>query len=149
MIILPYHLSFLIIFLFLIVTSCAGSGAEIPDRHKQIVENYEFTDWNGTMVKVSDFEGSIVVIDFWKTWCGPCLSAFPGFQQALDEFPGDLVIIAATAGWQNNRESAVNFKDEHDYDFIYADSKELASILGFRSIPLKNFLDRDGNVDVV
>jgi thiol-disulfide isomerase/thioredoxin len=146
---LPKSLSFMIMVPFLVLISCAGSDSDLSDRHKHLVENYEFTDWNGNRVKVSDFKGSIVVVDFWETWCGPCLSAFPGFQNALDEFPGDLVIIAATAGWQNGREDAVKFKDENSYDFIYVDGSELASVLGFRGIPYKIIIDRDGEIEGV
>jgi thiol-disulfide isomerase/thioredoxin len=139
----------LVLITFLILTSCMGSGTDLPQKHIQMVQNYDFKDWDGNTVSVTDFEGSIVVIDFWETWCGPCLSAFPGFQQALDEYPDDLVIIAATAGWQNDWVDALNFKVENDYDFIYVDGSELASVLGFRAIPYKIFLDRDGKVESV
>ncbi|TVR28948.1 MAG: TlpA family protein disulfide reductase [Balneolaceae bacterium] len=143
------HPIFLVLIPLWMLTSCIGSGTELSNKHAQLVQNYEFKDWDGNTVSVNDFEGSIVVIDFWETWCGPCLSAFPGFQQALDEYPDDLVIIAATAGWQNDREDAVNFKDENDYGFIYVDGSELASVLGFRGIPYKIFLGRDGKVKSV
>jgi len=143
------HLLFPLFIPFLFLISCMEPGAELPNRHVELVQNYEFSDWDGNTVSVADFKGSIVVIDFWETWCGPCLSAFPGFQQALDEYPDDLVIIAATAGWQNDREDAVNFKDENDYGFIYVDGSELASVLGFRAIPYKIIINREGNIEGV
>jgi thiol-disulfide isomerase/thioredoxin len=139
-----------VIALLFVFASCTGSGtSELSNTHKTLVEGYEFSDWHGNPVAVSDYEGSLVVLDFWESWCGPCLSAFPGFQQALDEFPEDLVVIAATVGWQEGRDEALEFKEEMDYDFIYVDGSELASELGFRGIPFKIILDREGKVETV
>ncbi len=137
-------IAFLIVF-----TACTGGSSELSNKHKNLVEGYEFTDWHGNTVTVTDFKGSVVVLDFWESWCGPCLSAFPGFQQALEEYPDDLVVIAATVGWQEGREEALNFKEKKDYDFIFVDGSELSSQLGFQGIPFKIILDREGNVESV
>lgn len=139
-----------IIYYFLLLffaVACISDQNQLSSSEKNLIENFEFTDWNGNPVSISDFEGSIVVLDFWETWCGPCLSSFPGFNKAVEEFPDDLVIIAATVGWQDGREEAMEFKNEMDYNFIYVDGSELSEELGFRSIPYKIIIDRHGNVE--
>lgn len=125
------------------------SPYSLTTKEKNLVEQYIFSDWDGNSVTVSDFENRIVVIDFWESWCGPCLSAFPGFQRVIDEYPNDIVIIAATVGWQEGRSEALEFMNKNEYDFIFVDGTELANVLGFNGIPYKIILDKDGNVDSV
>lgn len=98
-------------------------------------------------MRVSDFRGKIVIVDFWETWCSPCLNAFPGFQQVLDEYPDDLVILAATLGSRDDRETALEFIGRHDYSFYFVDGSGVAPKLGIRGIPFKVVIDREGNVD--
>jgi thiol-disulfide isomerase/thioredoxin len=114
--------------------------------HEAIIQNAAFTDLEGNEVTLADFRGKVLVIDFWETWCGPCLSAFPGFQRAVDEFPDDIVIIAATVGWNDGREDALRFKNEMNYDFYFVDGKDLADRLRFTSIPYKIILNREGQI---
>ena len=98
-------------------------------------------------MRVSDYRGKVVIVDFWETWCGPCLRAFPGFQRALDEHPDDLVVIAATLGSRDTREIALDFIDGYDYSFVFVDGSSLAPKLGIRGIPFKVVVDREGEVD--
>lgn len=128
----------------LMIQSCVGGRSSLSNSEKKMVEDYVFMDWDGNEVAVADFRGSVVVIDFWESWCGPCLSAFPGFQKTLDEVDGDLVIIAATTGWTEGREEAMKFKESNEYDFYFVDGKALSASLGFNSIPFKIIFDREG-----
>lgn len=140
-----------VLFILLFITQACNrlNPYSLTTSEKNLVEQYTFSDWEGNVISVHDFENKIVVLDFWESWCGPCLSAFPGFQKVLDEYPDDIVIIAATVGWQEGRKEAVNFIQENDYNFLFVDGSELAKILGFNGIPYKIILDRNGKVDSV
>ena len=135
--------------IFCFFLGCNSHQNDLSGAEKNLVKNYVFNDWDGNEVTISDFEGSIVVLDFWETWCGPCLSAFPGFERAISDYPEDIVVIAATVGWQDGRNDAIKFRDEMDYSFIYVDGSELSEELGFRSIPYKIIIDREGNIESV
>jgi len=136
-----------------LLQSCKPSptpSAERPNlkpHQQEAILNYTFRDWDGQPVRVSDFRGKIVIVDFWETWCSPCLNAFPGFQQVLDEYPDDLVILAATLGSRDDRETALEFIGRHDYSFYFVDGSGVAPKLGIRGIPFKVVIDREGNVD--
>lgn len=48
--------------------------------------DFVLTDLEGKKIKLSDLKGNIVVLDFWATWCGPCIQAFPSMKKLTDEF---------------------------------------------------------------
>jgi len=133
----------------LICMSCSLNQHNLTEEQIEAIENYIFSDWHGNEIPVTDFEGVIVVIDFWESWCGPCLSAFPGFQRAVNDYPNDIIIIAATAGLYEGREEALRFKESRNYDFLFVDGTGLSRKLGVNGIPFKIILDRNGNVDSV
>ena len=47
---------------------------------------------NGNQVRLSDYQGKVVVLNFWATWCGPCVREMPMFQEFQDRYP-DFVML--------------------------------------------------------
>lgn len=119
---------------------------EKPRTEAEFVEQATFTDFEGNPVSISDFKGKVVMIDFWETWCKPCLASFPTLQNLQQEYPEDFVVLAVTPGFTDTREDAQAFAKNHDYDFTYLmDSNGLHKKLGVQGIPFKVFVDADGN----
>lgn len=108
------------------------------------VENAEFRDWDGNIVRVSDFRGKTVLIDFWETWCSPCLAIMPALNQLMADFPDDFVVLAVSPGWSDTEAVVRRFIDQHDYDFIFVHGDELATKLEIRGIPYKVYVRPDG-----
>lgn len=138
---------FTILTLILIFVSC-GSGSEKSEETsdpKAIIENASFVTLDGERVSVSDFYGKVVLVDFWETWCVPCLQAMPTFQQVLEEYPDVFVVLAVSPGWSDTPEDVRKFKEEYGYDFIWVlDENEIATKLQIAGIPYKVFISPDG-----
>ncbi|WP_138431854.1 TlpA family protein disulfide reductase [Fodinibius saliphilus] len=117
-----------------------------PQTDAEFVEQATFTDLQGNDVAVSDYKGKVVMIDFWETWCKPCLASFPTLQQLQEDYPERFVVLAVTPGFTDSREDAQSFSEEHDYSFTYLmDSNKLHQKLGVQGIPYKVFVDAEGN----
>lgn len=135
-----------IIFLAGALFLSACSGGNNPSTPEGIVENAVFTDLDGNDVRVSDFKGKFLIIDFWETWCGPCLQVFPSLEQLREEYPDNFEVLAVTVGMNEGPEDARAFAEEYGYDFNWLyDQHGVFTKLGGQGIPFKAFVDPDGN----
>lgn len=116
------------------------------DTPEEYVQQATFTDFEGNKVSISDFKGKVVLIDFWETWCRPCLASFPTMQKLQEEYPDNFVVLAVTPGFTDTQQDAQSFAQNHDYTFTYLiDSNNLHQKLGVQGIPYKVFVDSEGN----
>lgn len=107
---------------------------------------WQLTNLDGEMVSLSDFKGKPVLVNFWATWCPPCLAEMPLIQEYADRYKNDLVVLAINAG---EDESVVrDFVTVHNLTLIILlDPANVASaqhrIYGY---PTSLFFDADGNL---
>ncbi|HIK70555.1 MAG TPA: TlpA family protein disulfide reductase, partial [Pseudomonadales bacterium] len=67
------------------------SGYSQPDKAPE----FEIQDLDGGVIKLSDYNGKVVYLDFWASWCGPCKLSFPWMEQMYQKYGSqDLAIIA-------------------------------------------------------
>lgn len=135
----------------LLIGSCAGNGDQsetsTDNSQKSIIENAVFADLDGNEVHISDFKGQFVLIDFWESWCGPCLQVFPAMQDLREEYPDEFAMLAVTVGMTETPADARAFKQENEnYDFTWLyDEHGVFEQLGGQGIPFKAYVDPDGN----
>lgn len=105
-------------------------------------------DKDGNAVKLSDFKGKPVVLNFWASWCPPCKGEMPDFNEKYLEYKDEIhfVMVNLTDGYQETEESAQRFLDSTDYSFpVYFDTDlNAAYTYGISSVPQTFFIDADG-----
>ena len=82
-------------------------GQKPPASHEILLEmekngvpDFSLNDLEGHPVALSDFKDKIVVINFWASWCEPCIEEFPSMIQLVDEMKGELVLLAISADYE-------------------------------------------------
>lgn len=55
--------------------------------------DFSLPDLDGKNVKLSDFKGKVILLNFWATWCGPCKAEIPGFVELQEKHKNDLVVV--------------------------------------------------------
>jgi len=96
---------------------------------------------------LSVYDGKVVVLDFWASWCVPCRRSFPWWNTMQAKYADEgLVIIGVNL--DNEPELAAEFLAEYPADFriFYDEQKELARHYGVQAMPSSYILGRDGEI---
>ena len=130
-----------------IETSDAGDTAQ-----SDVFPAMDFTvyDIDRNPVKLSDFFGKPILINFWATWCPPCKSELPDFDRVYADYGEDVVfmMVNMTDGSRDTVESASAFTADNGYSFpVYYDCDlNAAYTYGASSIPMTVLIGADGNI---
>lgn len=115
----------------------------------QQAPDFEVFDLDGNAVKLSDFQGKPVIVNFWASWCGPCKSEMPDFEEMYQQYDEEIhfVMVNMTDGSRETVEVASEFISEQGYTFpVYYDTEYSAAITYWvTSIPATYFIDAQGN----
>ena len=105
-------------------------------------------DLDGNAHAFSEFKGKPVILNFWASWCGPCVSEMPEFQSFYDQYGGEIhfVLVNLTDGQQETVETASKFVSDQGYTFpVYFDTDiDAAMKYGVSAVPVSYFIDAEG-----
>ena len=115
-----------------------------------IAPDFEVIDKEGNPVKLSSFFGKPIVLNFWASWCGPCQSEMPDFNEKYAELGGDVhfVMVNMTDGGRETVETASAFIEKNGYVFpvLFDTKSEAAMTYGAYSLPTSFFINAEGHV---
>ena len=112
--------------------------------------NFTVYDREGNTIRLSDFRGKPVVLNFWSSNCPPCRAEMPDFQASFEKYGQDIhfVMVNLTDGYWDNPNSAKAFVDGLGYTFpIYLDIyMEAVNAYSISSIPSTFFINAAGSL---
>jgi cytochrome c biogenesis protein CcmG/thiol:disulfide interchange protein DsbE len=125
----------------------ARPAAPVPARIGEAAPAFALADLDGNPVRLADLRGRPVIVNFWASWCGPCVDEFPLLKSALAAHQGDqLAVVGIVFG--DRSEAARDFMDRlgATWPAVMDPGDEIATRYGIFAPPDSFFIDRDGVV---
>lgn len=109
---------------------------------------FELYNVNGESVRISDYRGKTVLINFWATWCPPCIVEMPAIEQVFQEYQGELVVLAVNIS--EPKDTVRQFVDEYDLTFevLLDPGGMIERLYRVRGYPTTFIIDETGKVEV-
>lgn len=124
----------------------AFSPSEIKEDKREMLSNYDWRlrDMQGNSVDFNAFQGKKILVNFWATWCPPCIAEMPSMQALYNDYKDEVVFLFVTND-DNNTVSGFLQKNNYQlpvYTTVTAPVQELES----SSLPTTCIIDEEGSI---
>ena len=144
-------MKFLIIFIFFISNTLASEIPNIKNivvnKELKIYDNIVFLDSKEKIIKLSDYTGNLVMLNFWATWCAPCKEEMPSLDAlAINPKLNNLKIFPINIGKENLKKSKLFFEDLNikNLDIYFDNPITLARDFTLRGVPTTILFNKTG-----
>jgi len=121
---------------------------EPPNINAGVTDPLEFklTKLDGSPLKLGAYRGKVIVINFWATWCGPCLTELPLFEKTLAKYKDDKSVVFLAITTDEDRELVSPYLKQHKFNLPVAYAEYLDAHFAINSIPTTIILDGKGEI---
>ena len=126
----------------------AFSPSEIDEEKREVLSNY---DWKlntleGETANFSEAQGKVIVLNFWATWCPPCVAEMPSFQKLYDDYGNEVEFYFVS---QEEEEPLNRFLEKRGYDLpVYRSLSYIPEQLVSNSLPTTYVISKSGEIVV-
>jgi thiol-disulfide isomerase/thioredoxin len=122
------------------------SAGESPAPEIALNAVYHQGSDGGGVVRLSDYKGSWVFVNFWATWCAPCRDEMPSMEMLHRRFKGDLVMLAVSVDDDQAQIGRFFGSEKPSFTVMWDSDKKFASTYGTRKFPESYLIDPEGRV---
>lgn len=108
--------------------------------------DFTVKDFDGNDVKLSDYFGKPIVLNFWAYWCGPCQMEMPEFNAKYEELGGDVVFLMVHADSDTTQGKSLVAANSYEFPVVYDEKGQAAAAYGITAFPTTFFIDAEGNL---
>ena len=107
--------------------------------------DFTLKDINGETVSLKDFRGKVVLLDFWATWCEPCIYGLPALKEIYERFERNPDFAIIGISWDFKDETVAKFVAENEMPWIHIrETEEMRAKFNVQAIPHYTVIDKNG-----
>jgi thiol-disulfide isomerase/thioredoxin len=107
----------------------------------------KFKDAKGKIVNLEELQGKVVFINFWATWCPPCLAEMPSVNKLHEQFKNDQEVVFLMIDADSDFNKAQAYMDKRNYKLpVYTFASELPTTIFKGSLPTTLVFDKKGRI---
>ncbi|MEM7485342.1 MAG: TlpA disulfide reductase family protein [Bacteroidota bacterium] len=126
----------------------AGSPDIVLNEEKQKLIDYDWQllDLNGNILNFEEKKGRVILLNFWATWCPPCIAELPSLVKLYADYQ-DEVVFAFVAN--DDQDKVVSLLNKKGYEFpVFFEATDIPSVLSHKSIPTTYVIGKSGKIVV-
>jgi peroxiredoxin len=124
-----------------------GKSVEARSQIGQVAPDFECVTEDGKSVRLSEYRGKVVVLDFWASWCGPCREEMPLLVDLhrVNRERGFEILGINIDNEKRNREKFISKLDPRpEFPILLDKEKKVAALYAIETMPTTIFIDREG-----
>lgn len=130
----------------LLIMSCNGSTTSetAASETAYILDELKLKTIEGETLALDQYKGKTIFINFWATWCRPCITEMPSIEKAQQKFKGENLVILMVSN--EPRSQIKSFIDTHNYQFKYAQLDMPLEQLNIQGLPTTFIINPQGQL---
>ena len=142
---MPKLLMTIALFSFLVLIGCTATTKEQEDKLPEaLIDRIVLVDLEGNKVNLDDYKGKTIFLNYWATWCRPCIAEMPDIDEAA-QILGDEEFIFLAAS-DEALDKIKNYVAETDYSFKFVKSETSVFDLDIMALPTTMIISRNGEI---
>jgi peroxiredoxin len=126
-----------------LLAGCTDHGAQSGT----MASDFSLKDMSGKTVRLSDYKGKVVLLEFWATWCPPCRASVPGLEKLHEAYKDKGLVLLAVSMDEGGPDEVKSFIKERGITYtVLRGNEDVVTKYEVRSIPMILVLDKEGRI---
>ncbi len=126
-----------------------ASGSSAPEENAP-APDFSLRTTDNAVVKLSDYRGKVVFLNFWATWCPPCRMELPSMERLYGQLKGQAFVILAVNVDESEPDNVKNFAKSMNLTFpVLVDDGNVSKMYNVNAIPTTFIIRKDGTIDTI